>query len=167
MKKLECSFCSYKLPEIPLCYAANAPYHYYVIAEEELESRTELNKDFCVIDNQFFFIRGNIEIPIIDSDEVFVWTVWVSLSETNFLRANDLLLTEGRESEEPYFGWLSTEISIYPTTVNLKTNVHTREVGLVPLIDLEPTDHPLAIEQRTGITMERVKEFAHLIMHNQ
>jgi hypothetical protein len=64
-----------------------------IIAEEELESRTELNKDFCLIDNKFCFIRGNIEIPIIDVDEEFIWTVWVSLSEENFLRSNFRLLS--------------------------------------------------------------------------
>jgi hypothetical protein len=30
----------------------------------------------------------------------------------------------------------------------LKTNVHTRARGLRPTVELEPTDHPLAVEQR-------------------
>jgi hypothetical protein len=130
------------------------------------EKRTELTEDFCVIDEQHFFIRGHIEIPIIDSHEKFIWSVWASLSAENFLKSNELLLVEGREEEAPYFGWLSTELSIYPlTTLSLKTRVHTQEVGAVPLIELEETDHPLAVEQREGITLERVKEIAHLINH--
>jgi hypothetical protein len=130
------------------------------------EKRTELTEDFCVIDEQHFFIRGHIEIPIIDSHEKFIWSVWASLSAENFLKSNELLLVEGREEEAPYFGWLSTELSIYPlTTLSLKTRVHTQEVGAVPLIELEETDHPLAVEQREGITIERVKEIAHLINH--
>ncbi|MGW1264432.1 DUF2199 domain-containing protein [Streptomyces drozdowiczii] len=36
------------------------------------------------------------------------------------------------------------------TTLNLKTRVHTRPVGDRPFVELEPTDHPLAIEQRTA-----------------
>ena len=47
--------------------------------------------------------------------------------------------------------WL--RLPCYPDTVNLKTNVHTRAVGERPFIDVEPTDHPLAVEQRNGITM--------------
>jgi hypothetical protein len=39
------------------------------------------------------------------------------------------------------------------------------ELGIVPYIELEPTDHPLALEQREGITMERVKELAMLYLH--
>ncbi|MEU1156759.1 DUF2199 domain-containing protein [Streptomyces sp. NPDC005918] len=35
-----------------------------------------------------------------------------------------------RAAEEAYFGWLSTELGPYSTsTINLKTHVHTRQVG--------------------------------------
>jgi Uncharacterized protein conserved in bacteria (DUF2199) len=36
--------------------------------------------------------------------------------------------------------------------LKLKTNVHTQPVGSRLLIEHEPTDHPLAVEQRAGIT---------------
>ncbi|MNO34627.1 hypothetical protein D3C76_246670 [compost metagenome] len=160
---MKCPHCNNDLSELPLCYGIEAPHYFYTVPEEK---RTELTEDFCVIDEQHFYIRGHIEIPVIDSHEKFIWSVWASLSAENFLKSNELLLVEGREDEEPYFGWLSTELSIYPvTTLSLKTRVHTQEVGAVPLIELEQTDHPLAVEQREGITLERVKEIAHLINH--
>jgi hypothetical protein len=34
-----------------------------------------------------------------------------------------------------------------------------------PLVELEPTDHPLAVEQRTGITLGRVQEIAETLLH--
>jgi hypothetical protein len=34
-----------------------------------------------------------------------------------------------------------------------------------PPFELEPTDQPLAVEQRTGITVERVREIAALVEH--
>lgn len=74
--------------------------------------------------------------------------------------------TPGREDEKPYFGWLTTELPFYsPGTTNLKTNAHTRPVGQRPFIELEPTDHPLAVEQRTGITLDRVREIAETVLH--
>ncbi len=70
-----------------------------------------------------------------------------------------------REQEPPYFGWLVTELPVYPeSTLLLKTHVRTRAVGVRPLIELEPTDHPLAVEQREGITAERVRAFADLLL---
>ncbi|KJK44688.1 MULTISPECIES: DUF2199 domain-containing protein [unclassified Streptomyces] len=125
-----------------------------------------LSSDQCVIRAQHYFVKGLIEIPVIDSDEVFSWAVWVSLSRENFSRAADLWDTPGRETEKPYFGWLTTDLPVYsPTTLNLKTHVHTRPVGERPLVELEPTDHPLAAEQRTGITRDRVREIATAVRH--
>ncbi|MEU3448622.1 DUF2199 domain-containing protein [Streptomyces thermolilacinus] len=125
-----------------------------------------LSTDQCVIKARHYFVKGLIEIPVIGGDQVFSWGVWVSLSRRNFSRAADLWDTPGRESEEPYFGWLTTELPVYsPSTLNLRTNLHTRPVGRRPLIELEPTDHPLAVEQRTGITMDRVREIAAALPH--
>ena len=74
--------------------------------------------------------------------------------------------TPGREKEPPYFGWLCTSLSLYPETVLLKTHVHTRPPGQRPLVELEPTEHPLAVEQRNGITMERVRKIAEALLHS-
>ncbi|MFJ3664613.1 DUF2199 domain-containing protein [Streptomyces sp. NPDC090119] len=125
-----------------------------------------LSSDQCVIRAQHYFVKGLIEIPVIDSDEVFSWGVWVSLSRENFSRAADLWENPSRESEKPYFGWLTTDLPVYPaTTLDLKTYVHTRPVGERFFVELEPTDHPLAVEQRTGITLDRVREIAAAVLH--
>ncbi|MEC2915090.1 DUF2199 domain-containing protein, partial [Bacillus cereus] len=46
-----------------------------------------------------------------------------------------------------------------------QTKVHITEVGTAPYDELEPTDHPFAIEQRNGITLERVKEIEEMNQH--
>ena len=55
----------------------------------------------------------------------------------------------------PFFGWINTRLPDYPDTINLKALVHLRQGGLRPAIELEPTDHPLAVEQRKGLSHER------------
>ncbi|MGD1217080.1 DUF2199 domain-containing protein [Streptomyces krungchingensis] len=125
-----------------------------------------LSPDQCVIHGQHYFVKGLIEIPVIGGDEVFSWGVWVSLSRESFSRAADLWDTPGREDEKPYFGWLTTYLPMYaPTSLYLKTNVHTRPVGERFSVELEPTDHPLAVEQRTGITLDCVREIAAAVLH--
>ncbi|MGW5430314.1 DUF2199 domain-containing protein [Streptomyces sp. NPDC004059] len=130
------------------------------------DSHSMLSPDQCVVQGRHFFIKGLIEIPVIGRDDSFSWGVWVSLSRDNFARALDMWNTPGREAEKPYFGWLTTELSLYsPSTLNLRTNAHTRPIGRRPFIELEPTDHPLAVEQRTGITQDRVREIAEAVLH--
>ncbi|MEJ8646375.1 DUF2199 domain-containing protein [Streptomyces sp. MS1.HAVA.3] len=145
-------------------YSAMAPDDWDPSFESDPDSM--LSSDQCVIKGQHFFVRGLIEIPVIGCQDVFSWGVWVSLSRDNFARALEVWNTEGREAEKPYFGWLSTELALYSeSTTNLKTNAHTRPVGKRPSIELEPTDHPLAVEQRTGITQDRVREIAVAVLH--
>jgi hypothetical protein len=95
----------------------------------------------------------------------FVWGVWTSLSEQSFMRTGEICDMPGRENEPPFFGWLCTALPLYPETLHLKTHVHTRPLGQRPLVELEPTDHPLAVEQRTGIPMDRVREIAEALLH--
>jgi hypothetical protein len=165
-KGFKCGRCGKYHDELPLHYGVEAPLAYYDVPEDERESRTLLSSDQCVIDEKYFFIVGNIDIPVLGHDQNFSWDVWVSLSLKNFKRALELWTTPGRESEPPYFGWLSTSLPGYPETLNLKTHVHTRAVGRRPFVELEPTDHPLAVEQRMGISWKRVKEIAELVLHS-
>ncbi|MFC4034450.1 DUF2199 domain-containing protein [Streptomyces polygonati] len=159
-----CSHCGDRHAKPPMGYSTMAPDVWDPRFETDPDST--LSSDQCVIKSSHFFIRGLIEIPVIGSEDVFSWGVWVSVSKDNFAQALEVWNTEGREAEKPYFGWLSTELALYSeSTTNLKTNAHTRPVGRRPFIELEPTDHPLAIEQRKGITPDRVREIATAVLH--
>ncbi|WP_081898994.1 DUF2199 domain-containing protein [Herbidospora cretacea] len=161
-----CSCCGDRHDGLPLSYGTEAPDYWKPGMEDP--PHNVLSSDQCVIGGRAFFIRGLIEIPLVDADDVFTWNVWVSLSHQNFVRALEFWEIPGRESEPPYFGWLSTELPIYsPSTINLKTNLHTRPIGERPVIELEPTDHPLAVEQRTGITLDRARQIAEFLLHGR
>jgi hypothetical protein len=111
-----------------------------------------------------WFVRGNVEIPV-DDGGILVFTVWISLSRENFERAHDLWANAARVHEPPYFGWLTVALPGYPSTLNLKTNVHSRPPGQRFAVELEPTDHPLAVEQRHGVTRDRLVELASRAVH--
>jgi hypothetical protein len=36
-----------------------------------------------------------------------------------------------------------------------------------PLIVLEPTDHPLAVEQRLGMSIARIRQLAEQLLHSR
>lgn len=161
-----CATCGKHHDHLSLCFGPSAPALWFALPEAEREARAELASDQCVIDGKYFFVLGRILLPVIDGPEPFVWLALVSLSEANFLRMSQLWHTEGRESEPPYFAWLQSALPSYePSTLSLKTSVHTMPVGERPLIELEPTDHLLALEQRNGITMARVQEIVEAALH--
>jgi hypothetical protein len=159
-----CSCCGAVHRGMP-AFGADAPLNYYAVPREERATRCALSADSCIIDDQSYFVRGCIEIPVQGEDEPFSWGVWVSLSEASFKQWLELYPEERRSHVGPFFGWLNAYLKPYPETMDLKTRVHLRDGGIRPLIELQPTDHPLAVEQREGISAARVEELYMLMMH--
>ncbi|WP_405764400.1 DUF2199 domain-containing protein [Streptomyces sp. NBC_01538] len=117
---------------------------------------------------QHYIGKGLIEIPAIGNDEVH------SPAASGFAQprklfsppAADVCNTPGRESEKPYFGRVTTDLPVHPTTtLNLTTRAYTRPAGERPSVELEPTGRPLAIEHRRGISLDRVREIAAAVLH--
>ncbi len=157
-----CSCCGERYDTLPLDWSMAAPVDYNAVPEDEREARTLLSRNFCTVDDQAF-VRGVIEIPVIGLDDTLRFGVWVSVadsSEKTILRVWD---EPDCSRHGPFFGWLRSQLNLYPDTLNLKTNVCLRD-DIVPAIELEPTDHPLAIEQRCGISIGRVVEIAEKLM---
>lgn len=149
------------LDELPMIYGSDAPFIVFSIPDEEREERVQLTDDVCIVDDQYFYIRGNIYIRVAGTLDVFSWNVWVSLTQDNF----DFVVSHWDDPErehklQPMFGWLATSIPLYPETLGLKLKIHTQSIGLRPSIELEPTSHLLSVEQQEGITMERIHQFA-------
>jgi len=158
-----CSCCGKQYDDLPLDVGLLAPDPWLDLTEAERESRGKLDSDICTIDTHNF-VRGCLEVPVIDHQDVFVWGVWVSVSDKSFATILNLWNAEIRDDQPPMFAWLCNTIGGYPQTFGLKTHLYLRNDGQRPFIRLEPTDHPLAREQREGITLSRVEEIVSAIL---
>jgi hypothetical protein len=153
-----CGKLHHDLPDI----GSDKPDHWWGVPAKERKKRIKLTGDTCIIDDEDFFIRGVLEIPIHDYRHAFGFGVWVSQKRENFFK-----YLEDFDSNRigPFFGWLCTKISYYLVdTRQLKTMAHFRGKGIRPFIEVEPTDHPLAIDQKNGITLAKAWEIVHQYM---
>jgi len=64
-----------------MSFAADFPDMGANMKREERDTRALIGSDQCVIDPQWFFVRGCLEVSILGSDELFVWGLWVSTRE--------------------------------------------------------------------------------------
>jgi len=160
-----CRSCGTWHDERPTCFIVPLPEAVLQIREAERDDRVESGSDQCILDGKHFFVLGNLDVPVQGSEQVLRWTVWSTLSETNFRRASQLWETAGRESEPAYFGWLSNHIPGYASTINIKALVHTQEVGVRPQIKVVEDGHQLTQEQREGIDDRRYDELIHAAWH--
>jgi hypothetical protein len=153
-----CSCCGEIHEDLP-DLAFDRPTSAHHIPVKERPKRVRLDDDVCIVDEEHYFIRGVIEIPIHDHPDTFGIGAWVSLKPENFQT-----YVEHFDSAEigPFFGWLSNEIWFGGApTLNLKTMAHFRGGGLRPSIELETTDNPLARAQRDGISLDGAWAFVH------
>ena len=142
-----------------------APDPYLDVPESERPDRTFFTEDRCTVRDEdgveHYFVRGVLYIPIHEQDDPFGLGLWVSQSRANYERF------VRREEMEPTFGWIVNRIRHYPEdTFLLKAAVHWTGGNVRPTIEFEPSEHPLAIEQRTGISLARAWQIVHRYMPN-
>jgi hypothetical protein len=112
-----------------------------------------------------FFVRGCLEVRVHGYDEPLSYGVWLSLSRASFTQYETLLDTVDRDDSAAFFGWLCSTIPGYPDTQLLKTMVRVRPWPTRPSVELERTDHPLAVDQRNGIPLWRAQQIAERVIH--
>jgi hypothetical protein len=136
-----------------------APDYYLSVPESDRATRTTFSVDRCTVrseDGEHYFIRGVILIPLKGRQDAFGIGAWVSQSRDNYERY------ARNEAMGPTSGWLSNRIAAYAeSTLSLRTRAHFTADDKRPTIELEPTDHPLSIDQRMGITLARAWEIVH------
>ena len=154
-----CRLCGVEHDDLPTCFGIEAPWR-ALVPEADFSRRVELTNDQCVVDEQTFFVRGHVEIPIHGHDEPLAFAVWSSLSQDSFVDMTTRWNAPDRANDAPYFGWLSSPIWIYPDTINLPLSVQSRPPGLTPLFLIKDEQHALAIDQREGISIARWHHFA-------
>jgi len=143
----------------------DAPCPYYSVPNLERERRCRKSDDLCSVDD-FRFVRCVLEYPIVDSNEIMSWGVWGSLSKENFELYVQHSAAQSRDHIGPFFSWFSNSLpaSEYPETMSLKCEIIIRNNHLRPCLHLEPTDHPLSVEQRGGISLAKALRLAQPII---
>ncbi|WP_182276756.1 DUF2199 domain-containing protein [Granulicella sp. 5B5] len=159
-----CSICGER-HALSLSYSVKAPKPAGEVSAAEQAARVEMTKDQCVIDGSKFYLRGRIPIPVHGLEEPFIWGVWAEVSPKTYLRADAMWKVEGRENEPVFTGYLATEMPVYGNTIDLEVDVQTQRVGRRPHFFVQDPLHPIAVEQREGISLGRVQEIAEMVLH--
>jgi hypothetical protein len=153
-----CTTCDQEHEGVP-DLGMHAPDPYLDVPEAERAERTTFTVDRCTVrdeDGEHYFVRGVIQIPIHGQEQPFGLGAWVSQSRVNYERY------ARNEEMEPTVGWLVNHMAHYSEpTFLLKARLHFTVGDQRPMIELEPTDHPLSVDQRTGITLARAWQIIH------
>ncbi len=150
-------------------FAYEKPFAYFTVPENEVEARVEINSDLCSIDDEAFYIRAILEIPIEGVEEPFTWGVWVSQSEDSFDRYSATY--DDDQSGDGSFGWLTVAMPGYDLSApeedfeQIPCDVSWSVPGQRPVVVPHETDHPIYHDFINGISWDRAIELARRMMH--
>lgn|SRR5215472_12704490 len=155
--RFTCTSCG-KVHEGLADLAFSAPYYYYTVPEAERGKRCILTSDLCSIDDSDFFIRGCLQIPIINKSQTFTWGARCSVRRANFDLYLKVLNEPHQSHAGPFFGWFSSCLRGYPETLSLKVMAHLRDHKTRLWFELEESGHLLSSDYRHGISTERLQQ---------
>lgn len=142
-----------------MALAYRRPAHFLAVPPAERASRAQDSDDLCVIDDREFLIRGVLELPIKGGDDHFDWGPWALVEEKDFVRYLEAWQANTEPEVPPFTGWLSGGLRAYPDSDGLAVSIHLRGEGKRPLFRVLAQEHPIAVDQREGITMADVHRF--------
>ena len=155
-----CTHCGETHEGLPAWVAAK-PDPWFGLTEDE-QRRAKCDENLCDTRDGHFFVRAVLQLPLVEGPEPsFEFGVWGSLSEDNFKRYTENFQRRDRSKLGWMFSYLSNELPGFPGTRGLKAHLHPQDDLQRPLMELEPTDHPLAIAQREGIPFAKALEIIH------
>lgn len=158
-----CSVCGEFHAERMLDIRMSLPDAIYVLDEEARERRAWVGDDFAVLDDERFFVRGLLEIPIPELDGYFGYGVWTEVSPDDF-RELARRWTEP-EQASAVDAVLANELAPYVATIGLAARLEPVSAVRLPSVEVADSVHPLAVDQRRGISVTRSDELAATVLH--
>jgi hypothetical protein len=166
MLAFHCSRCHGDHGKLPLSYVIGVPNKCFDIREQERKTRVSMDDETCSVDGRHFFLRGNIELPIVDYERSFVWTVWAAMRPHDFKRTQAKWMRADPDVEPVYQVTLGSELPCYPHTLGLPAVLEIQGDGALPAIRLAATNsHLLAQAQHQGIDLAEVQRIAEYVVH--
>lgn len=147
------------LPEVSF----DAPDACAALEEDERRGRVLLEGDFCILDGRRHFIRATLSVPVTGYPDPFRWAAWVEVPWTPFKLYWEDFVSSDNSHIPPFTGRLANAISGYRRTLGLSVLLHPQSNGERPSVRLRSRTHPLAVDQRLGITPQHALRQAQCI----
>jgi len=158
-----CSVCGAFHAERMLDTRMSLPDPIFSLDDDERERRAWLADDFAVLDDDRFFVRGLLELPIRDLQARFGYGTWIEVEGDAFRQ----LIEHWDDPDQfsPVEGTVANELAPYVGTAGLAARLNPVSLDELPAVTLADSPHPLVADQQRGISTDRSEELAATVLH--
>ena len=135
--------------------------------------RAQMGKDLCVLWGSAdadeadaaraadrFFVRGSVEVRLVDALEAVVWSLWVEVDADVFERVVTRWSDFGQAGDPPQPCRVANRVPGYEDTLELEATLCFEGRERCPRVELSPSsEHAFARECRRGVTRHRCAEW--------
>jgi len=132
------------------------------IAELSLEARARrclLKSDVSVLDDQRFFVRGVLPLPVAGRAVPYNLGVWAEIDKSALARIDELWDDPRQEREPPFDGTLANRVPLVANSLGLALRVRLSGPSTCPYFEIADERHELFAEQRQGISERRAHDY--------
>jgi hypothetical protein len=159
--KPRCSSCGKECDEIEPAF--RRPDAVFAVPKEEREHRVRQSDDLVSIDDEAFFIRGVVPIPVEGRDDPYCWGFWVKVAKEHFEEYERFFSVDPPRDHQGFHGTLANQTRyLPPTTLGSPVHVALRSGRDRPRIMLLDDSHALAQQQAHGVMHDQVHEWSKL-----
>jgi hypothetical protein len=158
-----CSVCGRHHDQRLLDIRLGLPHAIHVLDQDARTRRAWVADDFAVLDDERFFVRGLLELPIPGIGDRFAYGTWVEVS----MRDSQELMRRWHDEEQfaPVECTLANDLEPYRDTVGLRGTLHATSADKLPTVELADAAHELVRAQQAGISLRRSDELAAVVLH--
>jgi len=145
-----CAICGEEHEGLPTDRGYALPDDVWAIPESERARHGYSSGDICDIDGRCF-LRGVLEIPLMDRDDHFGWGVWVE-AERAVLERYAAIWSEDARTEPPRVGVLANVVPGFEDAANEQLTIHFGNASNRPTFTTSAESRSsLAVAQRRGL----------------
>ena len=147
-------------------WSAVAPPQFYDVPQAERGERCRLLEETCVIDDETFYLLGDVHVPVEGRENPLVLSTWVSVTKETFDEVRELWHAPELVGKK-YFAWLYSGFSAFPPKTPIKANIAFTLPATRPRIVLQPNAHPLSKASHEGLSADRLDQVLNALAGDQ
>jgi hypothetical protein len=155
-----CSCCGKMVPASNVELSYLKPDDIASMDEDEIEEKCKYTNDYFVCEDEYFYIRCVLPLPVQEAGRDYCIGVWVQVSPNSFNRIWELWDDPAQSNEPPLRGLLANSVHLSTGAKNAEVKVRLTGITSRPSVIVVDENCSLYQEQQCGITIHRANEYS-------